>query len=185
MDEHHKDHSPARPTAPKAATPQEKLEAVRLKLAASLAVLEAMFPRPAEDDAEVPAIRRDGPDMAHLAYAAWASRQTRAEAEKARFRRTTIIVLHGATVVASFGPTAETGTAPRVAEGLKMLPTLDDVLEELEARGLNYRDHDLRTYKHQAARFAPRDLTIWRDDRLLAVVRTADDGDIAITYLDH
>ena len=176
------------PARPPSKSPLEKMRDLEISQAARRAGINAQAPVLPEAAPAVTAPRRDRLDrIRRLATATWAMRRPDGEARKAAYRRHMIVVLHEATPVESYGPFHQIDCDWWVADGSMKVYRLDEVLEDLVARfAVDGRDdpkaRDLYDLEHELAH---QDLAIWRDGRLLAVLREGPGGIPRVSRFDR
>jgi hypothetical protein len=131
----------------------------------------------------------DNVDASRRSEIAKKSRQTRqrkAEARQAEYRRRVFQVYHEGSQLEHYGPISEVLlNQPDATEPTKHFE-LEDVLADIAVRYrfLTLEDPDLSPDIDEQVGFGSLDLTVWRDGRLLAVVRRGDDGEPVVTRYD-
>jgi hypothetical protein len=109
------------------------------------------------------------------------TRRSKAKAKQAEFRRRVFMICYEDLSMEHYGPRWEIlYNQPEVFEPTKNF-TLADVLDDVRRR------HGFRTYEDPEATeddevgFGGMDLTVWRDGRLLAVIRKGEDDQPVVT----
>jgi hypothetical protein len=110
--------------------------------------------------------------------------RAKAEAKEAEYRRRVFIVVNGDEPFANYGPYREILYGWSPACDTTGHYGIDDVIADIERRYHLPAMDDPDSSDDQEPGFGARDLTIWRDGRLLAVIRPGAGGGLLVTRLD-
>jgi hypothetical protein len=107
-------------------------------------------------------------------------------ARQAEYRRRVFVVMHADELIERYGPIFEILLEqPDATEPTRHFE-LEDVLADIAVRYqfLTIDDPNLSGDGDEPSGFGSLDVAVWRDGRLLAVVRPADDGEPVVTHFD-